>query len=259
MLVFDLDGTLTPSKATMPEPMAHILSRVLERYDACVISGGAFHRFEKQLLPALSAARSAELQRLHLMPTCGTQRYEYDASAGQWRCVSIEQLSPEEKAEITTVLQAAIHHFGYDAELAYGPLVEDRDSQITYSALGQDIADVLGEEGLRRKAEWDPDDLKKRQLQTYLEPRLPNHEVRIASPTSLDVTRPGMDKAYGVRKLMELLQLQLQDVLFFGDRLQPGGNDYPVKAMGVDAIAVTSWEETAAALQRILETTDDKE
>ena len=253
MLVFDLDGTLTPSKATMPEPMAHILSRVLERYDACVISGGAFHRFEKQLLPALSAARSAELQRLHLMPTCGTQRYEYDASAGQWRCVSIEQLSPEEKAEITTVLQAAIHHFGYDAELAYGPLVEDRDSQITYSALGQDIADVLGEEGLRRKAEWDPDDLKKRQLQTYLEPRLPNHEVRIASPTSLDVTRPGMDKAYGVRKLMELLGEPKDAMLFFGDRLQPGGNDYPVHQLGIDCVEVRSWEDTARSLETIVE------
>ncbi len=55
---------------------------------------------------------------------------------------------------------------------------EDRESQITYSVLGQDIVDVLGEEGVRLKYEWDPDNRKKNELRDYIAPLIPEFEVR---------------------------------------------------------------------------------
>jgi hypothetical protein len=47
-----------------------------------------------------------------------------------------------------------------------------------------------------------------------------------------------------------------ENILFIGDKLQEGGNDYPVKAMGIDCIEVSRWEDTALVLEGILGVTD---
>lgn len=249
-IIFDLDGTLTPSKAPMTADMAHAFAQVLDVFEVCVISGGSFKRFEKQLFTNLP--EGVRLSKLTIMPTCGTQRYEYDDAAGNWRLAYIDELSGHQRQLIITVLEQGIARFGYDKLEAHGERIEDRGSQITYSALGQDIADVHGEEGLRRKAAWDVDDTKKERLREYVRQRLPDFEVRISSPTSIDVSRPGMDKAYGVNEFLRIRGLSPEEVVFFGDRLMPGGNDYPVKLLGVDCVPVKNWQETASILKQIV-------
>ena len=86
--------------------------------------------------------------------------------------------------------------------------------------------------------------------------QLPGLEVRIGGTTSTDITRPGIDKAYGIGKLIDALDISKDEVLFFGDKLNEGGNDYPVKAMGIDSIAVDGWETTAYALDGVLGVTE---
>ena len=56
-----------------------------------------------------------------------------------------------------------------------------------------------------------------------------------------------------MRKLMQHLGLSEADILFVGDRLDEGGNDYPVRAMGVPCVAVKRWEETADYLAALLD------
>ena len=68
--------------------------------------------------------------------------------------------------------------------------------------------------------------------------KLPQFEVKAAGTTSIDVTQQGMDKAYGMKKLIEQLGIAKEDILFIGDRLFEGGNDYPVKLMGINTVAV---------------------
>ena len=55
-----------------------------------------------------------------------------------------------------------------------------------------------------------------------------------------------------MNKLLEYLKLEKEDVLYFGDMTQPGGNDYPVVQMGFKTITVRSHEDTAFALRGIL-------
>ena len=136
----------------------------------------------------------------------------------------------------------------YRAGKLWGAQIEDRVSQVTFSALGQ-AAPVAS------KSAWDPDGEKKRKLQAYVADLIPAFEVRVGGSTSIDVTRPGIDKAYGIAKLIELLGLTKKDVVFVGDRLGEGGNDHPVKAMGVDCLAVTCWQDTALVIQSILAVT----
>lgn len=250
VIAFDLDGTLARSKSPMTDHMAEQFEGLLDSFDVCVISGGKFEQFEKQLLGSLRID-AAKLKKLHIMPTCGTRYYSYDAKNKKWHLNYAEDFKPEEKKKIIAALNKGFDDLGYREKRVYGKCIEDRESQITFSALGQDIVDELGEKGVDIKEAWDPDDSKKQAVRDYVAPLIPEFEVRVGGITSVDVTKPGIDKAYGMKKLMEILGISKKDILFIGDRIREGGNDYPVKLMGIDCIQISNWQETAAAVQAI--------
>ena len=242
-VAFDLDDTLAPSKSPMHASMAAALVTLLQRLPVCIISGGRFEQFQAQVLDQLTAPEPV-LSRLHLMPTSGT-RY-YSRQQGAWARIYAEDLSAAEKARITQALEETSRALGYWEACPWGELIEDRGSQVTYSALGQAAP-------LDAKAAWDPDGTKKRLLVTRVTPLLPGFEVRGGGSTSIDVTRQGIDKAYAIRKLMTQLHAAPQELLFVGDRLDEAGNDYPVLAAGVPCVAVTSWRDTLTVIAQFIE------
>jgi phosphomannomutase len=254
LIAFDLDGTLAPSKSPGPDRMLDLLGQLLDKFQVCIISGGKFEQFQKQVLGGLEASPT-RLQNLHIMPTCGTRYYKYDTSDDKWHKVYSEDFSEAEKKKIVDALNKGFDDLDMRAEKTYGETIEDRGSQVTFSVLGQDIVDELGLEGVRIKEEWDADNKKKNKLRDYIAPLIPDVEVRVGGVTSIDVTKKGIDKAYGMRKLMEMLDISKEEILFIGDRLQEGGNDYPVKAFGIDSLEISNWEQTAVAVQAILHAT----
>jgi phosphomannomutase len=241
-LAFDLDDTLSVSKSPIDDRMAELLSKLIGVIDVCIISGGRFEQFERQVLRHLHAD-SRSLASLHLMPTCGTRYYRWDD--GTWRQVYAEDLSEDDKRRVRAVLEQGAKELGIWETRTWGDLIEDRGSQITYSALGQEAPAA-------EKYEWDPGNSKKESLRAYAAMRLPDLEVRVGGSTSVDVTRKGIDKAYGIRKLMQRLDLKPSEILFVGDRLGEGGNDYPVRAVGVQCLEVSRWEDTADFAERFL-------
>jgi phosphomannomutase len=252
LIAFDLDGTLAPSKSPAEDRMLDAFRKLLDKYQVCVISGGKFRQFEKQLTDNLNASPS-QLEHLHIMPTCGTRYFRYNIATKEWDKVYAEDFKETEKKKIINALNKGFDDLGYREKKTYGETIEDRESQVTFSVLGQDIVDELGLEGVKQKEEWDPDNKKKNELRDYIAPLIPEFEVRVGGITSIDVTKKGIDKAYGMRKLMEILEISKEDILFIGDRIQPGGNDYPVKVFGIDTIEISKWQETALAVEAILQ------
>lgn len=243
VVAFDLDDTLTVSKSTIEEPMARLLDRLLGRVEVCIISGGKFEQFESQVLRYLQAP-PAGLARLHIMPTCGTRYYTWND--GSWQRVYAHDLSEDTKRHIVRVLTEGAQSLGLWEAAPWGEIIEDRGSQITYSALGQQAP-------VAAKYDWDPDGSKKRKLRDYAAAQLPGLEVRVGGSTSVDVTRKGIDKAYGIGKLMSRLGVAPDELLFIGDRLGEGGNDYPVRMLGVRWVEVTGWQDTARYVGRLLD------
>ena len=249
LIAFDLDGTLAPSKSPLPERISEVLGELLNNFQVCVISGGDFKQFNKQLLSNLKLDDN-QLSRLHLMPTCGTKYFINKNN--EWKKVYSVEIPEEDKSRIKKALIQGLDKFGYRETKIYGDLVEDRGSQLTMSTLGQNIVDELGEKGVKLKEEWDADNKKKNKIRDYVADLITDYEVKVGGLTSIDVTKPGIDKAYGMKKLMEHLELEKKDILFIGDRLMEGGNDYPVKAMGIDSIEISDWHQTAIAVNAII-------
>ncbi len=244
VLAFDLDDTLAITKSPISDQMAETLGRILDEFEVCIISGGKFEQFKTQVIDRLHV-EPHRLNRLHLMPTCGTRYYRYDELDSKWRMQYAEDLTEAQKKQIISVLEASAKELGLWEEHPAGDIIEDRGSQITFSALGQQATP-------EDKYAWDPDGSKKAALRDLAAQSLPDLEVRAGGSTSIDVTREGIDKAYGMQKLIDTLDISKEDILFFGDRLQEGGNDYPVKAMGIDCLDVGKWEDTVNRLETIL-------
>ena len=240
LVVFDLDGTLAPSKSPLDAEMASLLRDLLQVVDVAIISGGAWLQFERQVLSHLP--KDTRLAKLSILPTCGTQFFQH---SGEWKKLYAEDFTPDEKRKIVTSITTAVATAGFKVEKTWGETIEDRGSQITYSALGQQAP-------LDNKVKWDADFAKRKKIKTVLDNLIPEFSVRIGGATSIDVTKPGIDKAYGIKKLRDILGISLQEMIYVGDALFIGGNDFPAKQVGVISIPIRNPDETKRVIEAII-------
>jgi phosphomannomutase len=240
LVVFDLDGTLAQSKSSIDAEMAALFDKLLVIIKVSVISGANWPQFQKQVLSHL--ASDQRLKNLSLLPTCGTQFYKYE---NDWSRIYAEDFTPEQKDKIISSLSKAIDQSGLKAEKVWGEAIEDRGSQITFSALGQEAP-------LKQKVKWDPDFTKRKKMKAILDTLIPEFSVRLGGATSIDVTKPGIDKAYGIRKLRDILGIAIEEMIFVGDALFPGGNDYPAEQAGALSIRVKDPHETKRVIETII-------
>jgi phosphomannomutase len=240
LVAFDLDGTLAESKQPLQEPMGEALANLLDVAHVAVISGGDWPQFEKQVASRLP--ERADRTKLWLMPTTGTKLYRFD---GEWRAVYAELFEDDEKQKILKAFDESLEATGFVPEKTWGERIEDRGSQITFSALGQEAP-------IDAKHSWDPDFAKRKVIQADLRKRLPGLSINMGGATSIDITREGVDKAYGLKKLNEASGIALDKMMFIGDAIFPGGNDYPAEQLGLDVVKVKNVDGTLAAIAGIV-------
>ena len=240
LIVFDLDGTLAESKSALDSEMSMLLHDLLSIVKVAVISGGDWLQFEKQVLSGLPHDKS--LENLSILPTCGTKFYQYGAD---WKKIYSEDFTTEEKKKIISSLKKALEVSGFKIKKLWGEEIEDRGSQITFSALGQQAPN-------EEKEKWDPDFTKRKKIKVILDTLIPGFSVRLGGETSIDVTKPGIDKAYGIIKLRDTLSIAIKEMIFVGDALFPGGNDYPAEEAGVVSIRVKNPTESKRVIETII-------
>ena len=240
LIVFDLDGTLAESKASIDAEMATLLDSLLKIVKVSVISGGDWSQFEKQVVARLS--QDERLKNLSLLPTCGTKFYKYDS---KWDLLYSEDFTAAEKKKILNSLQQATETPDLKPVQTWGELIQDRGSQITFSGLGQQAP-------LEEKKKWDPDFAKRKKIKVLLDKLIPKFSVRLGGATSIDVTKHGIDKAYGILKLRDVLGIPISEMIFIGDAVFPGGNDYLAKEAGALSIRVRDPHETKRVIEAII-------
>lgn len=244
ILVFDLDGTLAKSKSGLDREMSALLCRLLEKKMMAVISGGNLAQFKKQFLNRLNC-RPGRLKNLFILPVSGGSLYSYKIK--RWHAVYRRDLTKGEKTKIIQAFKRTFWETGYSSpKRIYGKVIEDRGCQITFSALGQKAP-------LNKKKEWNLNLDVRPKLQALLRKYLPRFETRLGGLTSIDVTKKGIDKAYGIKQIKKILTITEKEIIYIGDALYKGGNDYLVKQTGVTTLEVKGPEETKRLLKYLLE------
>jgi phosphomannomutase len=241
--MFDLDQTLAESKQALTQQMAELLGKLLGCTKVAIISGGGLPQFLTQVVEKLPPR--AHLKNLYLLPTSGAALHEWTGS--KWRTVYEETLPLADADRIKAAVRAVCAETGIVdfSKPAYGDRVEYRGSEVSFSALGQ-LAP------LDLKQAWDPDKAKRRKLQTLLAERLPEFSVGMGGATTIDITRKGVDKAYGIKKIAAHLKLPIPEMLYVGDQLVPGGNDEPALHTEIKTHAVKNPHETAFFVASLL-------
>jgi len=246
VLAFDIDQTLNVAKTPITDEIADLLTKCLDHFEICPISGQKFDQFLIQIVNRLPNPTPKQLSHLHLFVAQGTQYYRYNGS--DWEQVYNYPLTDEQVAKITASLEQAAKELNLWEEDKLKPgdeIIENRLSQVTFSALGQK-ADT------EAKYAWDPDHKKREKIVKRAKELAPEFDYEIGGTTSINAMTPGMNKVFGMNHLLEELKVNKEDILYFGDMTQPGGNDYPVVQMGIDTITVRNHEDTAFALRGIL-------
>ena len=246
IIAFDLDGTLTVSKSSITTEMANLIKELIKIKMVFIISGGRLEQFQKQFLPPFLNDDSLMpfIHNLILLPTSGSQRYEFNKTKKEWEMTDKEPLKEEVKEKAKKILQEIIDSNLYDIpKNPKGDIIEDRDTQLSFSALGQDAP-------IEEKKIWDPDQKKRQKIKAEIEPKLPEVTIIIGGTTTLDILAKGFNKAVGLNRLLNKLNLQKSDMVFVGDGLFPGGNDYSVYEDGIETIPVKGPEETALIIKK---------
>lgn len=250
LIVFDLDGTLAPSKSSADREMSALILKLLEKKKMAVIGGGKYSQFQEELLNHMPR-RDERLRDLFLFPTTSNAFYRYHNG---WKNIYAHTLTHDEKLKIRKAMRETLKEIGYvPPDKIYGVTLEDRISQMSFSPLGQDVVAKLGNRGIRMKEAWKKkNDPLRFKIAKLLTKRLPKLEVRVGGLTTIDITRKGIDKAYGVRQIKKVLKISIRDMVFIGDALYPGGNDYAARKTGIDCIVVRGPEDTKRIIRRII-------
>lgn len=235
VVVFDLDGTLTESKARIDANMKILLRKLLKEKKVAVIGGGSYGQFKKQMIGNLRISKNL-LKNLFLFPTNSSVMYAYRDRG--WKKIYEGKLTLSERQKIIYGFKRAFIDAKFEVpKKTYGKIIEDRGSQVTFSALGQKAP-------VHAKKEWSEKKDSRPQIIKSLKKHLPEFEIRSGGLTSIDVMRKGIDKAYGIRNIRKFLGVSSRKMVFVGDAFYPGGNDTPVLKTGVDCIRVSGQEET---------------
>lgn len=248
VLAFDIDQTLNVAKTPITDEIAELLKNCLDYFKVCPISGQKFDQFLIQIVDRLRAVgvTDKQLENLHLFVAQGTQYYRYEG--GEWKLIYSYPLTDAQVEKISQTIEQAAKELGYweeDKLMDGDEIIENRLSQVTFSALGQKA-------GTEEKYAWDADHKKREAIVKRCKELAPEFEYEIGGTTSINAITPGMNKIFGMTHLLEELKVPKEEVLYFGDMTQPGGNDYPVVQMGVDTITVRNHEDTGFALKGIL-------
>ncbi|KAF2496604.1 hypothetical protein BU16DRAFT_525760 [Lophium mytilinum] len=221
--------------------MGEALADLLAVANVAVIFGGDWSQFRKQVASRLPAR--ADLSKLWLMPTTGTKLYTHKNA--DWQAVYAELFNDDERKKIIAAFEASLEATGFKPEQTWGERIEDRGSQITFSALGQEAP-------VAAKEIWDPDFAKRKVIQADLHTRLPDLSINMGGATSIDITQKGVDKGYGLKKLRDASGIPLEHMMFIGDAIFPGGNDYPAKELGLETVRVKDPDGTLAAIAAVV-------
>jgi phosphomannomutase len=251
LVVFDLDGTLAPSKSPMDDEMVGLFTALLAQKKVAVIGGGKYQLFQEQMINQLPK-KDPNLSRLFLFPTTSTAFYRY--SKKRWQKVYAHVLTAAQVKKIKHTFHKVFEEIGYKhPKKVYGELIENRGTQVSFSVYGQDIVAVLGARGRAMKERWkEKHTPTKMRIAERMAMYLPECEVRAAGHTTIDVTQKGIDKAYGLLQIKKYVRVPLEDMLFVGDSIFPGGNDYAVTTTVVDYMPVSSPEDTKRIIRYIL-------
>lgn len=238
VIICDIDGTLAYSDTEVSNEMLKLIDKLQEKYLFVTMGNGNFTHLNNQFVEKYKENNSKEL---YVYALGGLECYKV-MKDGVLKVYS-NDLTNDEKYKLVKTISDFIREYKIKPD-TYDQ-IEDRGSMVVLSILGRKADKEL-------KKKYDPDKKKRKKfINDFFRDRLPEFEMKIGGTTTIDFTKKGLTKAFGVRKIKEMFGYEFDEMIYLGDDLGEGGNDEAVKEL-IEAIPVKNPEETLDKLRRFL-------
>lgn len=210
IFIFDVDGTLTPSRSKIEEHFEKWFNYWVDYQQS---QGNQVWLISGSDLPKTIEQMGTEL--VNKMDNCFNCMGNTLYSKGDMLYENKFELS----YELRNYLEQAVAQSEYPG--AYPPHIESRPGMINFSVVGR------GAVGDQRTEyyKWDLVHNQRAQLAQQINTRFAadNIVAHVGGETGLDIALKGYDKSQIIKYITE-------PAVFIGDKMTPGGNDYPLRA-----------------------------
>jgi hypothetical protein len=216
--------------------------QLLERMPFAVLTGRAFQQLDADFLKTLADSPHAE--RAYLVTSGAAEAFTCEENS--WVSAYAFKLGDDEVTKIRAAIDASLSETGVLEGLpCYGERYLNKGSLFAYAMLGVPLPKAID-------SSWDPGNARRSKLWHSLKEKLPEFDVVMGGMTSIDITKKGVNKAYGIGWLSERLGIAPGDILFVGDALYPGGNDEIIRTTGAQIRVTSGPEETERIIEELL-------
>ena len=203
--IFDVDGTLTPSRQKIDSEFLNFLLNFAKQNDVYLVTGSDRPKTIEQIGKELYFA----CQRVY---NCsGSDVYEKDIliHRDEWTL-------PSDAEEF---LIDELHHSKFPVRT--GNHIERRPGGVNFSVLGRGSEVILEER--EEYVKWDINTGERKNIAERFKKRFPEIGCQVGGQTGLDISPLGCDKSQILRDFKPI-----DLIYFFGDKLKEGENDYPL-------------------------------
>tara|TARA_Y100000389_G_scaffold194322_1_gene224164 strand:- start:464 stop:1156 length:693 start_codon:yes stop_codon:yes gene_type:complete len=206
MFVFDVDGTLTPSRREINNVFKWWFQENIQNY--CFVTGSDRDKTIEQVgLDMFVGAKYSFNCNGNDVNFYGRQTHTND-----WTLPVTARNWLEEKLEQS------------DFNLRTGKHIEERPGMINFSVVGRNA--TMDER--KQYVDWDENNLERLHIVAQFNFRFPELVAMAGGETGIDIGPKGSDKSQVIKFIDD------EELVFFGDRMDPAGNDYPLKKIILD-------------------------
>ena len=251
IFIFDVDGTLTPSRQKMTKEFQEFFSKWSEKNKFYLVTGSDIEKLQEQMC-------YFDINAERIFTCCGNQMWKPDPHITNISAELIYDNKFEVPRKLNKLLGTILSNSRYPHR--YGNHIEDRGSMVNFSIVGRDCTQEQRDEYFK----WDNEKGERKIIAQAVKEKFPDLDAVIGGQISVDIYPKGYDKSQILKHIKGHINVDSHtktwadtfEYIFIGDRTMKGGNDYPLAQLlnhkdrpyGY-AYQTEGWEHT----QRILE------
>ena len=247
VFIFDVDGTLTPSRLPMTTEFREFFLEWAKKNKFYLVTGSDLPKVQEQ-------ASDNILELADGVFTCCGNQFWREALIKQWP--TDWKLIYDNKFKVTKKLNKLLGTILSNSVYPhrYGNHIEDRGSMVNFSIVGRDCTQKQRDEYF----EWDNEKGERKIIANAIKEKFPELDAVIGGQISIDIYPKGNDKSQILDIIKQDRLIKSDEYIFIGDRTMKGGNDYPLAKLMKETnncytFQTNGWEQT----QKILEELND--
>ena len=245
--IFDIDGTLTPSRLRMLPEFEEFFKDWASNHNFFLVTGSDIVKTKEQVPVNILGMAQA------IYCCCGNVHY-YPSSFHSQPTLELGPVFFEKRfsmefnppQDLLDYLESELESSSYPKRC--GNHIELRQGMVNFSIVGRDC----NLEERKDFYEWDKKFTKRDRIAAHITKKWKNLDASLGGQISVDIYPKGKDKSQVLNKIIK--SIRADEYIFIADKTYPGGNDYPLAAIMQDKDNCTvkhvdSWEDTLEYLK----------